>query len=242
VLGAQSASVLSITDNDTAGTLQFKLAAVSVSEVGPTATITVTRAGGAASGVTVDYASGGGSATAGQDYGAVSGTLSFGAGVTSRTFPLSIVNDTLDEINEGINFSLTNPQGGALLGAQSASTLTVTDNDVAGTVQFKVAAQSVSEVDSSVTITVTRSGGVASGVTVDYATSDGSASSGSDYTAAAGTLSFGVNELSKTFSIALLNDASAEGNETVNLALSNPGGSVLLGAQPTAVLFLVDDE
>jgi hypothetical protein len=168
--------------------------------------------------------------------------LSFGAGVTSRTFPVSIVNDTLDEANETIDLGLSNPQGGATLGAQSVSTLTLTDNDAAGTVQFKVATQSVSELDSSVTILVTRSGGTASGVEVDYATSDGSASSGFDYTAASGTLSFGANEMSKSFTIALLDDGSAEGNETVNLRLSNPTGNALLGASATSVLFLVDDE
>jgi hypothetical protein len=80
-LGSPSVSVLTINDNDTAGTVQFSEATYSANE-GINLIITVTRAGGTASGVSVNYATSNGTAIAGQDYTAASGTLTFGANET----------------------------------------------------------------------------------------------------------------------------------------------------------------
>jgi len=73
-------------------------------------------------------------------------------------------------------------------------------------------------------------------VTVDYATSNGTATAGSDYTATSGTLTFNQGETAKTFSIPITRDSIFEVPETVSLTLSNPNGSAVLGATPTAVL------
>ena len=64
-------------------------------------------------------------------------------------------------------------------------------------------------------------------VTVDYATSDGTATAGADYTATSGTLSFAAGETSKTVSVTVLNDAHDEGSETLTLTLSNATGAVI---------------
>ena len=61
-------------------------------------------------------------------------------------------------------------------------------------------------------------------VTVDYATSDGTASAGSDYTAASGTLTFAPGETEKTVSVAVLDDSHDEGEESFTLTPSNPSG------------------
>ncbi|HAT11913.1 MAG TPA: hypothetical protein DCS97_15295, partial [Planctomycetes bacterium] len=80
------------------------------------------------------------------------------------------------------------------------------------------------------TITVTRTGGSSGAVGVSYATSNGMATSGSDYTAASGTLSWADGETaSKTFTVAVLGDTAVEGDETVNLALSSATGGATLG-------------
>ena len=67
-------------------------------------------------------------------------------------------------------------------------------------------------------------------VTVAYATSDGTATAGADYTAASDTLSFAVGETQKTVSVAVLDDAHDEGDETLTLTLSNPTNAILVDA------------
>ena len=63
-------------------------------------------------------------------------------------------------------------------------------------------------------------------VTVDYATSNGTAPAGADYTAASGTLSFAVGETEKTVSVTVLHDSHDESSETLALTLSNAQGAV----------------
>jgi hypothetical protein len=87
------------------------------------------------------------------------------------------------------------------------------------------------------TVSVVRSGrGPAS---VDLTSSDGSATANKDYTPWSGTLTFGIDETVKTVTIPLAKDDATEGDETVNLALSNPTGGSL--ADPSkAVLTILD--
>jgi hypothetical protein len=202
----------------------------------------VNRTGGSAGGVTVHYQSADGTATSPGDYAAVSGTLTFGAGVMSRTFTVPIVNDTLDEANETLTLSLDSPGGGGVLGALAQATLTITDNDSGGVLQIGAAAYSISEAGPVATITVTRSGGTASNVTVQYATADGTATAGDDYTAVSGTLTFGANVMSQTFNVPILEDSLGETNETVLLAISNATGGATLGARKTATLTITENE
>jgi subtilisin-like proprotein convertase family protein len=107
-------------------------------------------------------------------------------------------------------------------------------------VQFSAAAYSVNEDGGTVAITVTRTGGTAA-LSVNYATSNGTATAGNDYQAANGTLNFAANENSKTFNITILDDTSTEGNETVNLTLSSPVGATI-GTPATAVLNIIDND
>ena len=81
--------------------------------------------------------------------------------------------------------------------------------------------------DASLDFAVTLSRAASGPVTVDYATADGTAVAGADYTAASGTLTFAPGETAKTVSVALLDDAIDEGKETFTLELSNPRGAFL---------------
>jgi hypothetical protein len=93
-------------------------------------------------------------------------------------------------------------------------------------------------------VSVERSHGEDGAVSVDYATSDGTATAGSDYTPASGTLSWGAgDESTRVFTVPLADDAAEEGRETVILTLSNPtGGAGLDDTRATAILSILDDD
>ena len=102
----------------------------------------------------------------------------------------------------------------------------------------------ISENNSNVTVTVTRTGDISSVTTVDYTTSDETAIAGSDYTFTAGTLTFAAGETSKTINIPLINDNVFEGSERFNFTLSNPSGEgeVYLLNPSAATITISDNE
>src|SRR5207237_346608 len=133
------------------------------------------------------------------------------AGVLSQTFQVPIVNDVSVEGDETVNLTLSGPGGGAALGSPTTAVLTIVDNDVApaaGALQFSSSSYSVNEGGGSAEITVTRTGGSAGSVTVNYATSDGTAAAPSDYQSTSGMLTFGAGVLSQTFQVPIVNDGS----------------------------------
>ena len=241
-LGVTKTAVLTILDDEQ--TLQFSAPVYVVNEAAPTATVTVTRSGPTVGTVTVDYATAAGSATSGADYTDVSGTLTFAAGIASRTFTVPIINDTVFESAESISLVLRHPTGVAQLGPLSTSTITILDNDPPGAIRFSASAYTVSESAGVATITVQRTAGsTASAVTIDYATvPGGTATPGADYLLTSGTLTFKAGEVSKTFTVPIVNDNVDEPSETVNLALSNPTGGATLGTPITAVLTISDED
>jgi len=251
--GPLSSAVLTITDNDVAGSIKLGAATFSASEALGVATIAVSRSGGAAGSVTVNYATAdqlcmsppcAGQARAGLDYEKTIGTLTFGAGETTKTVLVPIFNDSLAEGAETFLFNLmSNPQSSAVLGSPTQAIVTILDNDQGGAIQFSAATYTATEAlaaTSTASITLTRTGaGLASGASVQFATSNGTAIAGIGYTATVTTLVFAAGETTKTVPIPIL-PAGASGDETVKLTLSNPAGGATLGARTTAVLTIVD--
>lgn len=243
--GALTNALVTLTDNDflaNAGALQFSAAAYPAGESSGSVLITVTRSGGSSGTVSVDYATTTGSASAEEDYEETTGTLEFGTGVTSRTFTIPITSDAFDETNETVQLVLDNPTGGASLGGRASALLTINDDDSGGVISFSVASASVSEAGLEAAIEIKRTGGQAAGVTVDFATTGGSATEGDDFEAAGGTLEFEEGEVLKTINITLINDTEPETNETLTVAISLPTGGARLGAQTNTTLRLLDDE
>ena len=100
--------------------------------------------------------------------------------------------------------------------------------EVGGPVRIRIAGGKAREGrDSSIDFAVTLNRAAAHAVSVDYATADGTAMAGADYTAASGTLTFAPGETAKTVSVAILDDAIDEGKEKFVLRLSNPKGAYL---------------
>jgi DNA/RNA endonuclease G (NUC1) len=146
---------------------------------------------------------------------------------------------TQDTDNNTADFQVLSPCDPQNLA--SAPTPATTTNP--GALQFSAATYSVAENGGSATITVSRTGGSDGAVSVNYATSNGTATSGSDYTATSGTLNFASGDAAnKTFTVPVIDDVIYEGNETVNLALSSPTGGATLGSQSSAVLTIVEND
>ncbi len=239
-LGANPTAVLTINDNDAGPSqLKFSIAKYNVTEGAPSATISVLRQGNVSGVASVNYATSNGTNVSGNDYTAASGTLNFAANQNSRTFTISIMNDTLAERSELVNLTLSNPLG-AVLEAPATATLIIRDNEPSQ-LQFSATSFSVTEGTPGAVIRVLRLGSVASPASINFTTSNGSATAGADYTATSGTLNFPINLNSLTFSVPILNDIKVEPTETANLALRNPNGA-LLAAPNTASLRIVSND
>ncbi len=218
----------------------FSSAAYSVGEGDGHATVTISRAGYAATAVSVHFATANGTATEGSDYTDASQTVSFANGETSKTVSIPITDDSLIEGNETVQLSLSGPSTGTTLGSPSTATLTIVDNDRA--FAFSSATYSVNEGDGTATVTINRAGLTSGADSVQFATANGTATAGSDYTAVSQTVSFAAGETSKTVSVPITDDSLVEGDETVQLSLSSPSTGATLGSPSSATLTIVDND
>jgi subtilisin family serine protease len=241
-------AVNTILPNTLPNTLQFSSPTYTVNENGGLVTVEVTRTG-ANCAIAVDYVILDGSAIAGSDYtGISSGTLTWNHGdPTNKTFTVSIQDDSDLEGSENFTVTLSNPSGGASLGTPSLATVTITDDEIPtspGNLQFSTPNYSVNENGASSTITVTRTNGSTGEVSVTYATSDGSAIAGSDYTGiSSGTLTWNHGDpTNKTFTVSIQDDSDLEGSENFTVTLSNPTGGANIGLPQIATLVIQDDE
>ncbi len=188
--------------------------------------------------VQVNYAVTGGTATT-ADYALTPGTLMFGEGETTKTLPLVVTNDALDENNETIVVTLSSPTG-ATLGSPIVHTFTIHDNDTA-TVGFKAAASSVSENNVVLQVAVDLSIPSGTATSVHYAVGGGNATNGKDYTLAAGTLAFPAGVTTRSIAVSIKEDTSVESSETIVLELSAPVG-LALGPVATHTVTILNDD
>ena len=185
---------------------------------------------------TVTVSVGGGSATSGTDYKAVSNfdiTIPAGEASKAGTFDLTPTQDDLHEGNETINLD------GTLTSVTVTGTMiTLTDDD--GQPSFSVADASADEGDA-ITFTVTRSGAMDNAVSVKWNTkadTGGGAASTSDYTAmtTATKLDFASGVSSQTFTVATTEDNLHEGNETFLVELTEPVGAIISDSEATGTI------
>jgi hypothetical protein len=115
-----------IEDNDDPPTVGFSSATYGVNEDADIATIAVTLDAPSALTVTVDYATSDGTAMAGEDYAAMSGTLVFTPGVTSQTFNVSIISDEVSEGDETVVLTLSTADN-AVIGENNPAVLTISE-------------------------------------------------------------------------------------------------------------------
>ena len=204
-----------ITDVDAAPTISVD--SPSVGEGGGTLTFTISIDDAAAVDTSVDYATSDGTATDGQDYTGQNGTATITAGSTSSTVDVPVLDDSIYEGDETVHFDLSNPVNGQ---GSPNTTGTITDDDTLPTISVDDPA--VNEGDGTATFTVSIDSAAGVDTSVDYATSDGSATDGQDYTGQNGTATITAGSTSTTVDVPVLDDTVHEGDETFSLDLSNP--------------------
>jgi hypothetical protein len=193
--------------------------------------------------VTVAYVTEAGTALAGTDFVPTSGTLTIPAGTPSGGFAfvvVPLVDDPTDEPDETFAIRLSSP-GGALAGALLAHTVTIADDDAPPGIS--VSDTGVVEGSSGSTqaaFSITLSEASAFEVFMAYATADLTAIAGTDYTAAAGGLTFAAGVRQRTISVAVVPDQQAEPDETFRLQISAPVNATL--ENPIGVATILDDD
>jgi hypothetical protein len=235
-------AVGTITNDDAAATPTLSIADASVSE-GNSGTKTLTFAvslSPAASGtVTYNIATSNGTATSGSDYVASSLTgQTISAGATSKAFVVTINGDTTTEPNETFNVTLSSVSG-ATLGDGSAVG-TITNDDGGSTPTISISDATVAEGNSlsrQASFTITLSAPVASAVTYNIATANGTAVAPGDYTSKSLTgVSIPAGATSKAFTVAVKGDTLVEPNETFTVTLSNVTGATIADGQGTGTI------
>ncbi len=238
-LGLANATI-TIADNDAPGTFVFNQAVYTVNESNAVARVTVIRTNGNQGAVSVSIQTSGGTATPTVDYTPVSTVLNFPSGVTVRTIDIPILQDTIVEGTETVGLLLSSQTGGTSIGTPGTALLQIIDDEVA--VGFSSANYVVTEDLTNVVITLIRTGDTNNSFSVVASTSDASAIANSDYAGTSTTIIFAPGETNRTFTVGIIEDQLAEGNEFLNLTLSSASGGVAIGPIATAQLTILDDD
>jgi len=228
-----------------ASVLAFRAGAVSVSESGNEATLTVVRSNAFSDPVTVQFATFDGSAVAGEDFEAASGSLTFGPSVREQSFPIPILDNDVFEPNRSFGVRLSAPGGGAVLGFPFQAEVTIFDDDPPQPPpQFLEFAQtdfSVLENEGTAVVTVERTGSTVGTVSVPFSTSPDTAIAGEDFQPVSGVLSFDNGESTASFQVPIEDDDILNGNRSFNVELGTGQGAAT-GERDTAVVTIIDDE
>jgi uncharacterized delta-60 repeat protein len=190
------------------------------------ATFTVTLSAIATAPVTISYQTADNTAKAGIDYKATNGTLNFAIGERSKTIKVEFIGDNAVEDDETFFLNLSMPTNAILADAQALGTIT-NDDTVPSISMNDVSLTEGNSGSQNLVFTATLSASSPSPVSVQYATTNGSATAGSDYTTTSGTLTIPAGQTSGTISVPVLGDTIPESNDTFFVTLSNPVNATL---------------
>jgi hypothetical protein len=232
-----------ITDDDPLPVLAITSASLTEGSGNKSVSLKVTLAPASGKTVTVQYATGGGTATAGVDYTSKSGTLTFAPGQASKTVSFATKGDLVDESNETFQVTLS-AQTNATLGVPQGTVTILDDDDATPSISVSIGdALPVTEGDSgsqSVALTVSLSAPPTQSVSVSFATAPDTATS-PDFTRKTGTLTFAPGQsTTRTINVSVKGDVRDEGTERFFVNLSS-GQGVTIGDGQGIVTILDND-
>ncbi len=241
-----SNATVALTDSSATGTIfdddpepTVAIADASAPEADGLVSFTISISSVSGQEVDVDYATTDATALAGSDYTSTTGTAIIPAGSTSTQVDVPVTNDTTYEGDETFTLDLSAPFNASIADAQGVGTITNDDSLPSASVADVSVAEG-SAGTTSAPFTVTLSNPSAFTATVDWATADGTATAGSDYTAGSGTLTFDPGVTTQPISVEVLGDTAFEANESFTVTLTNATGSTV--ATPSATATITNDD
>src|SRR5262249_20085895 len=186
---------------------------------GHNAVVTVTVSERHGNSITVNYSTADGTATAGSDYNSMSGKLTFAKNEMSKTILVPVIGDRVPEADETFFVRLSNANGASI--AKGEGIVTIVDDEP------RISINNVSLLEGNsgsapMTFTVSLSVAYDLPVTVNYTTTDGSASAGIDYTATSGTLTFAPGQTSQTIMVGVIGNTMLQPDRTFFVNVSTP--------------------
>jgi hypothetical protein len=204
------------------------------------ATFTVTLSAASTQPVTVAYATADGTATAGSDYRATSGTLTFAPGQTSQTITVLVNGDRAGEANETFFVNLASPTNATIAGGRGVGA--IADDEPRVSIGDVTRAEGKKGQTTSVTFTVTLSAAYDQAVTMSFRTTNGTATTGDgDFIARTGTLTFVPGETTRTITVEVKGDSKREADEYFYLDLFGNSGNSLFTKSRGCGTILNDD-
>lgn len=205
-----------------------------------TATLTVTLSAASTQTITVAWTTANGTAAAGSDYQAASGTLMIPAGQTTGTITILVTGDRLGEPIETFTVNLSSPTNATIADGQGVGT--IMDDEPRVSISDVTKAEGRKGQTTLFTFTVTLSDAYDQAVTMSYRTVNGTANaSDNDYAARTGTLTFAPGETTKTITIEVKGDGKREADEYFYLDLFGNGTNSLFTKSRGTGTILNDD-
>jgi hypothetical protein len=227
------------------GSVELTASSFTVSQAVGTASVTVNRTGGSNGAIGVTYQTSNGTAVAGTDFTAATGNVQWASGDTApKTIAVPVSNATPFSGTKSFTVTLSQPSGGATLGSPSSAGVAITGDAKAavGSLQLSTSSVTVNQGSGTATITVNRTGGSSGAIGVAYATSNGTAVAGSEFTATNGSLSWADGDAaSKMLSVPISNAQPFAGTKSFSVALSSPSGGATLSTPSTATVGITGD-
>jgi hypothetical protein len=228
---------ISLNDNDNAPSVTMTANTTTIAEAAGSSTITATLSAVSGQNVTVTLTATG-TATSGTDYTIGTTSIVIPAGSTSATTTVTAVQDVLDEANETAILNITAVTNGSEFGTQ-VQTITITDDDTAPTVTLSASPTTLLELNGSATVTVTLSAVSGQNVTVNLSFT-GTATVTNDYTLNSSITIIAGNTSAST-TLASVDDALDENNETVIIDISSVTNGTENGTQQQTATITDDD-
>ncbi|WP_343630922.1 Ig-like domain-containing protein [Fluviicola sp.] len=243
-IGSPASTTVTIVDDETVPTVSIS-GGTTIAENSPgtvTLTVTLSVPTTVATVVNLGYT---GTATSGTDYVAGVASVTIPANATTATLVIDPNDDLIYEGNETVITTITSVSGGnsATIGSPASTTTTIVDNETVPTVTLSGTTTISENSGTIVTLTATLSSPTTV-ATVITLTNTGTATSGTDYTASAVTITIPANSTTGTITITTINDGVYEGTETVITTITSitGGNGATIGSPASTTVTITDDE